>query len=443
MDSLSLIKANGVDRELTSFYVLFICVVGFVGGNLIVLDKPLQALVIVIGFSLVERTSRSGRLSRHAALLIGILIASVIRSSYGPLDVFPTNILSCLEDFFTPLKAHLIHGMGLGLTETKSKLISGIVLGRGSGIIEISNWPHFVKSGMSHLLVASGAQVSLTVFPVIVLAENLKVSARIKHFLYLIAGVLLVVLLILVGQEPSILRAITACWLYLIARLINRKANSLNIIYVTALIWLWIDPGLINNLGFKLSYSASWGLIYLFPKLRIILPSKRITSSMLMLRMTQRIFGYIHALAFLSLSAQIAVMPVLAYHFHKISISGFIANILALPVSELATYTALLSALIALISEPTAILINSFNSLLLGFLDSIAHFFSLVPAISSGPVYFTGFILPYIFAALYFEARFQPSSIVIFMDSAYRFLYPFSKNEIRKFLKALRFEARN
>jgi competence protein ComEC len=429
--------------ELTSFYVLFISIIGFAAGNAIILDKPLQALIIVIGFSLIERTSRSGKLSRHAALLAGIFIASVIRSSYDPLNVFHPGILSFLEEFFSPLKAHLIHGMGLGLTETKAKLISGIVLGRGSGIIEISNWPHFVKSGMSHLLVASGAQVSLTVFPVIVLAENLKVSARIKNLLYLVAGILLVILLVLVGQEPSILRAITACWLYLIARLINRKANSLNIIYVTALIWLWIDPGLIKNLGFKLSYSASWGLIYLFPKLRIILPVKRFTSSIPVLRIFHGILGYIHALVLLSLSAQIAVMPVLAYHFHKISISGFIANILALPVSELATYTALLSALIALISEPVTILINSFNSLTLGFLDSIAHFFSRIPAISSGPVYFTGFILPYIFAALYFEARFQPASLVIFMDSAYRFLHPFSQNEIRKILELLRSNARN
>lgn len=433
----------GLIDELTSFYVLFICIIGFVSGSLITLDKPLQALVIVIGFSLIERTSRSGRLPRHAALLIGILIASVIRSNYGPVNVFPAKILSFLEEFITPLKTHLIHGMGLGLTETKAKLISGIVLGRGSGIIEISNWPHFVKSGMSHLLVASGAQVSLTVFPVIVLAENLKVSARVKHFLYFIAGILLIILLVLVGQEPSILRAITACWLYLIARLINRKANSLNIIYVTALIWLWIDPTLINSLGFKLSYSASWGLIYLFPKLRIIFPSRRITSSIPLLRLVQRISGYIHSLVLLSLSAQIAVMPVLAYHFHKVSISGFIANILALPVSELATYTALFSAITALISEPVAVLVNSFNSLLLGFLDSIAHFFSLIPAISSGPVYFTGFILPYIFAALYFEARFQPASLVIFMDSTYRFLHPSTKNEIRNFLKALRLLAKN
>ncbi len=408
-----------------AFYVLLAYSFGILVGFEVEIDKFAQALLVAIAITLLLTSLRTGGSLVQFSLIICFLIAGLIRSSYGAISFFPQEWFLAFQQAIIPLRESLVDGMGFGMSASYKELVGGIILGRGSGAIEIKNWSHFLQSGMSHLLVASGAQVSLTVFPIILLAENFNLASRSRNFLYLTAGILLFVLLLLVGQEPSILRAITACYLYLAARLINRKAHSLNIIYVTALFWLFADPDLINNIGFRLSYAASWGLIYIYPRLNRIMPvSKRLINKFKRAKVIRKSLEYSHAIFLLCISAQVSVIPILAFHFHMISPSGFAANIIAIPICELATYTGLASAIIAQVFEPAAGILNIGNSILLGWLDSIAHLFSNVPYIFCGKIHWLGLILPYTFAGLYAEARFRPQSIILATQTAYRFTHP-------------------
>lgn len=408
-----------------AFYVLLAYTFGILIGFEISIDKFAQMFLIAIAITLLFFSLRTGNTLVQLSLFICFLIAGLIRTSYGAISVFPEDCFLSFQQAIAPLRESLVDGMGFGMSASYKELVGGIILGRGSGAIEIKNWNHFLQSGLSHLLVASGAQVSLTVFPIILFAENFKLPTRTRNFLYLTAGILLFVLLLLVGQEPSILRAITACYLYLAARLINRKAHSLNIIYVTALLWLFANPHLINNIGFRLSYAASWGLIYIYPRLNRIMPvSKKLINKFKHVRIIRKSLKYSHAIFLLCISAQVSVIPILAFHFHKISPSGFLANIVAIPICELATYTGLLSAIIAQIYQPAAGFLNIGNSIFLGWLDSIAHLFSHVPYIFCGKIHWLGLILPYIFTGLYVEARWNPHAIIIVTQTAYSLTHP-------------------
>jgi competence protein ComEC len=315
--------------------------------------------------------------------------------------------------------------MGTGLTDSQKELIGGIVLGRGSGVTDIKSWPHFLKSGMSHLLVASGAQVSLSIFPLILLADYVNMSMRARKLIYTIAATLLFLLLLIVGLEPSILRAVTSCYMFLLARTINRKCQSLNIIYATALLWLWINPSLIRNIGFQLSYSASWGLIYIYPRLRLLLiPDIASKPANLKRKITRRIYIFSIEIILLMLAAQGAVMPVLSHHFHRLSFSGFIANIIAIPLSGLIMYMGMAAALTGQISTPLAGLINIINGFLLNTLNLTARLFASIPYIPSPSNGMLGLLMPYTFMALFFEARFKPYGLVKALDIAQKILYP-------------------
>lgn len=413
-----------------AFYVLLAYSLGILIGFKITIDKLAQACLIMTAITLLFTSFRATSSLMRLTLLISCLIAGLVRSSYGAVSFFPEEWFLSFQQAIIPLRESLVDGMGFGMTATQKELVGGIILGRGSGTIEIRNWNHFVQSGMSHLLVASGAQVSLTIFPIILLAENFKLPSNIRNSLFFAAGILLFVLLLLVGQEPSILRAITACYLYLAARLISRKAHSLNIIYVTALFWLFANPQLINDIGFRLSYAASWGLIYIYPRLRQIIPlSKQLINKFQHVKIIRKPLEYSYEIFLLCIAAQAAVIPVLAFHFHRISPSGFIANIIAIPICELATYTGLASAIIAQVYEPAAGILNIGNSFLLVCLDSIAHIFANVPHIFCGRIHWLGLILPYMFTGLLVEARFRPQSIILFTQMAYRFTHPIEETK--------------
>ena len=410
---------------MPAFYVLGVFITGILIGFRIQVNVPSQVLIIALAFILLIKSVRAGGDNTRFLLLLMVFLAGLMRPSFGQVSILSEDWFSSFQEFIDPVRKSLVDGIGFGLKENYKELIGGIILGRGSGTIEIRNWTHFVDSGMSHLLVASGAQVSLTVFPIILLAEQLGFPARVRSFLYVTAGLLLLLLLLLVGQEPSILRAITACYFYLLGRSINRKAYSLNIIYVTALLWLFADPDLVYNIGFRLSYVASWGLIYIYPRLRKLILIPRIIRSMMdKNRLIRIICTFIYEIALLCVSAQLAVMPVLAYHFHRISPSGFIANVIAIPVCELATYLGLTSAVLYQIYEPASGFLNAGNSHLLFWLDSIARYFARIPYIFSGKIHWLGLILPYVFTGLYIEARFRPQSIISCMQYLYRITHP-------------------
>lgn len=410
---------------MPAFYVLILYISGLFFGYKLVPSLATQLLIAGIILFLLYDSIKTRPSLLRAVIMIGIFAAGMIRSAYPAFTPIPIEWYAKAAIFIEPFKARLVDGLKTGLDGSQRELIGGIILGRGSGEMNFKHWTHFIKSGMSHLLVASGAQVSLCVFPVIALAENVPFSQSIKKLLFVFAAILLAVLLLIVGLEPSILRAITACYLYLLARLINRRARALNIIYATALFWLWIDPSLVRNRGFQLSYAASWGLIYIYPRLRTIFQiAKPARQSSRVKKNIFKIATALREILLLTFCAQIVVAPVLAFNFHRFSPSGFIANLIAIPISEILIYNGLATSLIAQISTIPALWMSSLNRILLAILDSTAHHFSKFPYVRCPFTSIVGLFIPYFLAALYFEARFRPHGLINALHLAQNIVYP-------------------
>ena len=423
-----LMRLNEIKREneqLAAFYVLLTYIAGYLLGENLDIDIVWQAIIICITLLCLVRAFVGKSELKKYMILLAIFNTGIVRSAWSEFSILSNGFYEKLYLLIEPSKNKLVETMGIGLSDIQKELICGIVLGRGSGVTDIGNWPHFLKSGMSHLLVASGAQVSLSIFPLILLAEYAHISSLARKIIFMLAGVLLFCLLLIVGMEPSILRAVTACYLYLFARILNRKSNPLNIIYTTALIWLWMNPSLLRNAGFQLSYSASWGLIYIYPRLRLMMGQfKPKKPNGFKEKISRRLRLYMIELFLLMVSAQGAVTPVLVHHFHRFSFSGFLANFIAIPLSGIIIYLGIGASVLGLISKSLAGFVNHINGIFLNLLDGTAHVFSYIPYISSPPAGLLGLLIPYIFIALYCEARFKPFGIVKILDSAQKFRHP-------------------
>jgi competence protein ComEC len=108
-------------------------------------------------------------------------------------------------------------------------------------------------------------------------------------------------------------------------KLLFRRHNSLNLLAVSALVQLMIDPLLVFNIGFQLSYSAVTGILVLGPRIE-----KQATTAFPKLGRKTR-----GALS-VCLAAQLSTAPLIILHFHQFPTYFLLSNLLLLPAVSLA-----------------------------------------------------------------------------------------------------------
>ena len=94
-----------------------------------------------------------------------------------------------------------------------------------------------------------------------VLPSNLK-WYYIKNIIIILATWIIA---FIVGLTPSALRVSTMMTILLLSRMTPLSSDSLNTLYVTAFIFLILNPMVLFNLSFQLSFLAVFGIITLQP----------------------------------------------------------------------------------------------------------------------------------------------------------------------------------
>ena len=152
------------------------------------------------------------------------------------------------------------HTRGLGVPE--GPLVSAMVLGSQSVnfYLPVELKDQFTRIGLAHTLAASGFQVSLILYVVLLLAKGLSVRSQ------LIAGVIaLGIFMALTGPQPPILRAVIMGAAALIAPLLQRKIKPIGSLLLAATFLLLLNPTWIWDLSFQLSFLATLGLLVTVP----------------------------------------------------------------------------------------------------------------------------------------------------------------------------------
>lgn len=192
------------------------------------------------------------------------------------------------------------------------------------------------RTGTAHLLSISGLHVGIIFALLNFLFGGLRLFKRGR----IIFGTLVILLLwgyaIFSGMSPAVLRSTIMFTLFQIAIMGSTSATSLNILSFSALILLLINPLYIYDIGFQLSYVAMVGITMLYAPIRA------------MLNVRGRIVGALWSVTAISLAAQIATMPLVAYHFGQIPLMGIVLNIvvwITVPVIIISTMAFLATSL--------------------------------------------------------------------------------------------------
>jgi ComEC/Rec2-related protein len=191
----------------------------------------------------------------------------------------------------------------------------------------------FYKAGIYHLLALSGFNIAILATALFAFLSLIPVSKTVK-----IALVLFCVwsFYFFIGPIPSLFRAVIMTTVVLSAYLFQRKTHGLNSLGLAGILWLFFSPASLFTPSYQLSFSATLGLVMLYPFLSAkYLPRRR------KILFTWVLSPFLSTL-FVSVAAFVATAPVLAYHFGTLSFSGIIANLFAVALMSIAMWISLI-----------------------------------------------------------------------------------------------------
>lgn len=245
-----------------------------------------------------------------------------------------------------------------------SQLLVAMVFGVG-GLQEplpTATNDRFRAAGMSHLLVASGTQVA---FLALVLLGGAKIVGLRRAGLLLLVLPILLIYALLTGGASSIWRATLAGMCVAWALLLGRDVDGLSLWSLAVLLLLGLNAMQAQDLGFQLTFGATWGLLVLAPPLRKLLKSAWGNG-----QTEHRVLDA----AALTLSAQIATTPLLLYHFGRVSFVALGANFLAIPLAGILVATGIIGLVLPL---------GALNYALIRGVDGLATFAVNAPGAQS------------------------------------------------------------
>lgn len=249
-------------------------------------------------------------------------------------------------------------------SEETAPLLQALLTGDRSGLSP-GTVAAFRGSGASHILALSGLHMGMLYIIFDSLTRPLGGSrpARIARFVIILGGAGFFTLM--TGAGPSITRAFLFIGLNETLRLLNRPRKATRVFCVALLIQLVLNPGVISSLGFQLSYLAMAGIFLLYPVLERFYPEGSAYNPL----------RWMWKAAAMSISCQVFTAPLVWLRFHTFPKWFLLTNLLAIPVTTLTVWSAVIVLALAAAGLCPQILLDITDGLcrlLTGTLEIIA-----------------------------------------------------------------------
>ena len=235
-------------------------------------------------------------------------------SYYPEIKVLASNKGNWLKKSLFWLKGKFESVLEKSLPEPQAGFLDGLLLGQDK---QLPVWlsDAFKKTGTAHITALSGYNITMvasffmTLFGLIMLK---------KAWRFWLAALGIVFFTILTGASASAVRAAIMGGLVLTASQAGWLYNVRNALVFAGGLMVFLNPKIIHfDIGFQLSFGATAGLIWLAPLFQKAF--KKIP----------RLLGLKEILT-ATLSAQLAVLPLLLVHFGQLSIISPLANLAVL-----------------------------------------------------------------------------------------------------------------
>lgn len=319
------------------------------GRNLLVRKAALicEGAVHKLGQNIMVATSKVDTFSEEGSVVLNGKIDLISPSSWlaeysldkskdvGLTMNFP-KIISAPDGGGAPpssvLRARIISILRAAIFFPGSELAAGLLLGEDSGLkFEKEN---FNRAGLTHALAFSGYNLSIVSEAVFASLLFFPLVVRVVS-----AGLLVIGLTVLSSGGASAIRALIMALVVLSSRVTGRLYSVSDALFLAIFFMLLHKPSLlVYDLSFQLSVLATAGLVYVSPVFGYLLPKREGWQ------------GSIREILITTLSAQVAVLPLILFKIGLLSLVAPVSNILFLPLVPLAMFLSFLVVIVGFVS---------------------------------------------------------------------------------------------
>lgn len=289
------------------------------------------------------------------------------------------------------------------VSERSARVLEAIFFGRARAL-EARQREAFVRSGMAHLFAVSGLHTGVIALFLFFLLRSTRVPPRAA---YVITCVGLVFFAALNGFRPSVVRAGVMFACMGLPFLLRYKIESISALAIAAVATLAFAPRSLWQPSFQLSYVCMFGLVTLTPILSEVITLGGRSDEEPLFGWRRWIENYCLVPFRVCLAAQLALAPMLALYFHRVSLIAPIANIVAALPAFVAICSTALLVTVGFISEALASTLGVVAETAARALLAVGIDFSFVPmgsiALPAFPPYLAGLYYLLLFVAPYVE----------------------------------------
>lgn len=248
------------------------------------------------------------------------------------------------------------------MSPRSQEFLKGIILADRTEI-DSQTLQDFNRSGLVHFLAISGTHV-VVIFGMIYFLLIKILPLRFRKSVIIISLAFIWVFALFIGFGSSVVRSCIMLTVYFIYVLLQRKPDLLHSLALSAFIILVMDTHQFFDIGFQLSFLAVLGIYWLNQPILKHFP-----------RQDHMVKKILFNTVSISISAQLATLPLVLYYFHQFSFISIVANFFIVPFSEvIIVFSFLMTGLMAFGFDFETI--NTIYDFIIDLLLNIIHWFA-------------------------------------------------------------------
>jgi len=268
-----------------------------------------------------------------------------------------------ITDYIKQKRLNVLVNINQSSLETRNKeFLKGIILADRTEM-DADMVKDFGKSGLMHFLAISGSHMAIIFWLILLLLKPL-FSLKYRNLPIVIALILIWMFAVFIDYGSSVVRSCIMITVYYVMVLLQRKPDLLHSMAVSAFVILLADTQQLFDVGFQLSYLAVFGIYWLNPILLLKFRKPK-----------YKIEAFFYNIITISLSAQLATLPLVLYYFHQFSALSIIANLIVLPFSEMIIILSIIMVILYAFKINIYYLDYVYDKLI-NWLMTVIHFFA-------------------------------------------------------------------
>jgi len=259
---------------------------------------------------------------------------------HSPKDILrihepPLSPWERLRFFPEQVRQHVAEFLTLHLDPVSAGLYQALLIGSRTNID-----PHtletFKATGCMHILAISGLHLSLLgLFAVSVFTLALKRSqwlllhTHVPTMALVLTAPILLLYAFIAGMNTPAFRALVTALLVLFAVLVRRQRTLIHLIAAAALLVLAVNPLALFTASFQLSFAAVLAINLIYPRLPVLKDPDETSSPRPRIRQG---IAIVQSMFYVSLAATAGTLPIMLYHFNRVSLIGPLMNLVVQPL---------------------------------------------------------------------------------------------------------------